>query len=61
MQSINHSQPKMSSAKFSEIVMDVHDLYNLALRNGYFLPNESSSAVNEHMLLNILQKSYWCP
>jgi hypothetical protein len=51
----------MSSAKFSEFVMDIHDLYNLGLRNGYYLPLESSSAVNEVMLYNVLQNIYWCP
>ena len=61
MQSANAQPGKMTSAKFSEIVMDVHDLYNLALRNGYFLPSATCSAVNEHMLLNVLQKTYWCP
>ena len=50
----------MSSAKFSEFVMDIHDLYNLGLRNGYYLPLESSSAVNEVMLYNVLQNIYWC-
>jgi hypothetical protein len=51
----------MSSAKFSEFVMDIHDLYNLGLRNGYYLPLESSSAVNEVMLYNVLQNIYLCP
>lgn len=52
---------KMSSSKFSEFVMDVHDLYNLAHKNGFYLPKESSSAVNELFLLNVLQEKYWCP
>lgn len=55
------SKSKMSSSKFSEFVMDIRDLYNLGLRNGYFLPLQSSSAVNEVMLYNVLQDIYWCP
>lgn len=51
----------MSSSKFSEFVMCVDDLYNLAMRNGFHLPSKKSAAVNEIMLFNILQGSYWCP
>ena len=52
--------PKLTTAKFSEYVMDVHDLYVLAVRNGYYLPAEKSSVVNEVMLFQILQGVYWC-
>ena len=52
---------KMTSAAFSAFIKDVHDLYVTAVRNGYFLPKETSSAVNEVMLYHILQKTYWCP
>lgn len=45
----------MSSSAFAEYVMDMNDLYNAALRNGYFLPKKSSSAVNEIMIFNVLQ------
>lgn len=51
----------MSSAKFSEHVRCRADLYEMATRNGYYLPDDSSSAVNEVMLLNIMQGAYWCP
>ena len=47
---------KITSATFSEYVMSLSDLYNLALRNGFFLPKKSSSAVNEVMLLNVMQE-----
>lgn len=52
---------QFTSSKFSEYVMDIHDLYNLALRNEFYLPAESSSAVNEVMLFQVLQGVYWCP
>ena len=54
-------QKKMTANKFSEFVMDIHDMYELALRNGFYLPEESSSAVNEMFLLNVLNNQYWCP
>ena len=37
----------------------VKDLYKVALRNGYFLPKETSSGVNELMLYQVLQGHYW--
>lgn len=40
---------------------NISDLYNVAKRNGYYLPKQSSSAVNENMLYNVLQGNYWCP
>ena len=52
---------KMTSANFSKLIRGVDDLYNAALRNGYFLPKQSSSAINEVTLVNILNKEYWCP
>jgi hypothetical protein len=52
---------KMTTTAFSEYVMDIHDLYDLAVRNGFYVPTETSTAVNEVALLNILQGLYWCP
>ena len=52
---------KMSSSAFSQYVMSLDDLYEMAQRNGYFLPKRSSSAINELMLFNVLQGNYWCP
>ena len=52
---------KMSSKTFSEFVMGLDDLYDMTVRNGFFLPKKSSSAVNEVMLYNVLQGNYWCP
>jgi hypothetical protein len=58
---MNSNNKKMSSSDFSKFVMGVEDLYNAALRNGYYLPNQNSSCINECTLLNILKKDYWCP
>ncbi len=52
---------KMTTSAFSEFVMDMHDLYDLAVRNGFYVPSETSTAINEIMLLNVLQGQYWCP
>ena len=41
---------KFTTTAFSDYVKSVKDLYNVCLRNGYFLPKETSSGVNEHML-----------
>ena len=59
-----NGKKKMTADKFSEYVMDLHDLYNLAYKNDFYLPCESSSAINEIFLMNVLsesRESYWCP
>ena len=55
------SGKKMSSSAFSQYVMSIQDLYDMAVRNGYFMPKQTCSAVNELMLFNVLQGKYWCP
>ena len=50
----NPPSKKMSSKAFSEYVMGIDDLYDMTLRNGFFLPKKTSSAVNEVMLYNVL-------
>ena len=52
---------KMSSETFSQFVMSIDDLYNMAVRNGFYLPKQSCSAVNELMISNVLKGDYWCP
>ena len=61
MQGYAPNQSKMSSAKVSDFVLCLDDLYNLTIRNGFHLPQKKSSAVNEVMLYNIIQGNYWCP
>ena len=58
---VSAASKKMSSSAFSEYVMSIADLYETAVRNGYYMPKLSSSAVNETMLFNVLQEKYWCP
>ena len=41
--------------------MYLHDLYNLAKRNSFHLPDLKSAAINEVMLLGVLRGEYWCP
>ena len=55
------TRKKMSSSAFSQYVMSIDDLYDMAVRNGYYMPKQTCSAVNELMLFNILQVKYWCP
>jgi hypothetical protein len=40
----------MTSAKFSEFVLSIDDLYNMGIRKWFYLPKQSSYAVNELML-----------
>ena len=58
---VSAASAKMSSSAFSEYVMSIADLYETAVRNGFYMPKLSSSAVNETMLFNVLQEKYWCP
>jgi len=51
---------KMTSAAFSDYVRGIDDLYFLTTKNGFYLPKKSSSAINENMLVNVLQGNYWC-
>jgi len=51
----------MTTAEFGKHILCVSDLYDAAVRNGFYLPMKSSSAVNEVMLVNVLKGSYWCP
>ena len=50
----------MSSAAFSDYVRGIDDLYLLAVKNGFYVPKKSSSAINENMLYNVLTGKYWC-
>ena len=58
---VSAASAKMSSSAFSEYVMSIADLYETAVRNGFYMPKLSCSAVNETMLFNMLQEKYWCP
>ena len=51
----------MSSSAVSKFVNSLKDLYNMAKLNGWYLPKEKSSAVNELMIYNVIQGHYWCP
>ena len=58
---VSAASAKMSNSAFSEYVMSIQDLYETAVRNGFYMPKLSCSAVNETMLFNVLQEKYWCP
>ena len=51
----------MMSAKFSEFVLSIDDLYNMDIRNGFYLPKQSSSAVNELMLPTTSKRTTGAP
>ena len=52
---------KLTSEKFCQYVMCLEDLYNLAKRNSFHLPDLKSAAINEVMLLGVMRGDYWCP
>ena len=58
---VSAASKKMSSSAFSQYVMSIADLYDMAVRNGFHMPKQTCSAVNEIMLFNVLQGKYWCP
>ena len=60
MESTGNSKA-MTTAEFSKHILCVSNLYDAGVRNGYYLPMKSSSAVNEVMLVNVLKGVYWCP
>ena len=51
----------MTVNEFSKFVMDKNDLYELVLRNGYYLPKLSCGMCTEEYILNVLHAKYWCP
>ena len=57
---VRAASKKMSSSAFSQYVMSIADLYDMAVRNGFHMPKQTCSAVNEIMLFNVLQGKYWC-
>ena len=50
----------LTTAAFSAIVMDKKDLYELATRNGFYLPTLKSGACTEDYLINVVKGGYWC-
>lgn len=57
----NIKMEEMSAKAFSRKVKSKADLYEALVRNGYFLPKYKSSMISEHYLVNVMDKTYWCP
>ena len=55
------SASRVSLAELSDAVRDKKDLYELALRNGFYLPKRTSSVITEEYLMEVLKGSCWCP
>ena len=51
----------MTTIEVSKQILCISDLYDAAVRNGFYLPMKSTSAVNEVMLVNVFKGTYWCP
>ena len=52
---------QLSVKAFAQKVRSKADLYEALVRNGYYLPKLKSSMVSEHYLVNVMDKTYWCP
>ena len=50
----------LTTKQFSALVLDKKDLYELALRNGYYLPAFKSGFCTEDYLINVVKGGYWC-
>lgn len=55
------AKEKLSAAQLAAFVKDKRDLYELAIRNGYYLPKYTSGAITEDYLVGVLQGRCWCP
>ena len=42
------------------MVLDKKDLYELCVRNGYYMPAFKSGVCTEDYLLNVVKGGYWC-
>ena len=51
----------ITTIEYSKHILCASNLYHAAVRNGFYLPMKSSSAVNEVMLVNVLKGTYWFP
>ena len=52
---------QLSAKQFAQKVKSKADLYEALVRNGYYLPKRKSSMISEHYLVNVMDKTYWCP
>lgn len=52
---------KLSVNQFKTIIKTRDDLYDVAVRNGFFVPKLSSSMINESYLVKILNGELFCP
>lgn len=51
----------VSLEAFKRKVRGLADLYDITVRNGYFLPKETSTIVTEKYLRSVISKELYCP
>jgi len=47
--------------RLERYITSKRDLYDSAIRNGYFLPSFNSSIITEEYLLQVINNKMWCP
>ena len=52
---------QLSVKAFAQKVRSKADLYEALVRNGFYPPKMKSSMVTEHYLVNVMDKTYYCP
>jgi len=52
---------KVTVKRLERYIASKRDLYDSAIRNGYFLPSFNSSIITEEYLLQAINSKLWCP
>lgn len=50
-----------SVQEIAKYIRSKADLYEAAVRNGYFLPQKNAQIITEEFLTEVLRGSCWCP
>ena len=50
----------LTVSELSKKIRDKKDLYEVCIRNGYYLPSIKSNMVTEAYMLNVIQGTYFC-
>lgn len=58
---MNAPATTFSVQEIAKYIQSKSDLYEAAVRNGYFLPQKNSQVVTEEFLTDVLRGSCWCP
>lgn len=54
-------QQKVTIEQVQKVINNKAELYEAAVRNGYYLPSIKSSMITEKYLIGIVNGAVWCP